>query len=87
VTNATSVRRVSVSDQIKTAAFGKGFKEARNGKPFRADAYSESGRNQWLYERGRMFGLLYSGPIKDGRRVLRPACEAFMDFYRRGLIL
>lgn len=38
--------------------------------------------DRWQYERGRQFGLIYSGAVKDGGRVRWQACEAFEQALR-----
>ena len=74
-------RTVSFKSVMRTAAFMRGVREARAGIPMDYDAY-ENGLNtdnQWSYERGRQFGLLYSGNVKDGGRVRWDAVYALRD--------
>lgn len=69
---------------MRAAAFVKGFKEAQAGKPFSYDLF-ESIRDtnkQWQYERGRQFGLIYSGALKTGARLNWQARAA----YRQAMI-
>jgi len=58
---------------MRTAAFSTGFKESRAGKPIRYDAYEHDANGQWNYERGRLLGLIFKGPLKVGRAVNRGA--------------
>lgn len=53
---------------IRTKAFVTGFNEVRSGKPFNYDAYRDS-NDQWNYERGRQFALIFKGKLKDGAKV------------------
>ena len=62
---------------MQTAAFSNGFKEARAGKPIRYDAFEHDANGQWNYERGRLFGLIFSGPLKVGRAINRGAAIQF----------
>lgn len=61
-------------------AFGQGFREVRAGKPFSDDGLSYS--DQWHYERGRLFGIVYAGKIKDGNRVIFAAIYAASEAFR-----
>jgi hypothetical protein len=74
-TAQTQTKGVSFKSVMTTAAFNRGVKEARSGKPLDYDAYKVT-NEQWAYERGRQFGLVYSGQIKEGRTVLREAVFA-----------
>jgi hypothetical protein len=62
---------------MRTAAFSTGFKEARAGKPIRYEAYDHDANGQWNYERGRMLGLIFKGPLKVGRAINRGAAIQF----------
>jgi hypothetical protein len=72
---------------MRTAAFSTGFKEARAGKPIRYEAYEHDANGQWNYERGRMLGLIFSGPLKVGRSVSRVAALQFSMAIRQKIIL
>ena len=63
---------------MRTAAFMRGVREARAGLPMDYSAYENerSTDNRWNYERGRQFGLIYKGAVKDGNRVLGEAIHA-----------
>jgi hypothetical protein len=73
---------------MRSGAFVRGFNEARKGKPMDYDAYQETGQTnaRWAYERGRLFGLLFNGPLKEGPRITWPAYAAFRDAYNARLI-
>jgi len=74
-------RNVSFKSVMRTAAFMRGVREARAGIPMDYGAYeNERGTdNRWSYERGRQFGLIYKGPVKDKARVRWDAIEGMRD--------
>ena len=63
------------------AAFVRGFKEARKGLPMDYNCFGGSGETnaRWQYERGRQFGFLYYGELKQGSRVTHSAEQAMTD--------
>ena len=69
------MKSCSLRGVMASAAFSKGFHDARAGKPFDYDAYpnSDSANEQWNYERGRILGMIYKGPLKINRRVSNSA--------------
>jgi hypothetical protein len=81
--NNAGTRGIHVRQHLKAGAFARGFRDVRKGRKFDADLYVGHPQNQWLYERGRQFALVYSGDLKNGQRVLEAACRAFMDAYLR----
>lgn len=64
-------RSVKISAVMRSAAFMRGVNEARKGVPMDYDAYSKPAElpARWNYERGRQFGLVFDGDIKNGRTV------------------
>lgn len=66
-----STRAVKTSTILRSAAFVRGFKEARKGLPMDYDAFTGAGetRDRWNYERGRQFGCVYASTLKEGARV------------------
>lgn len=52
------------------------------------DCFSGHGETnaRWNYERGRLFGLLFNGQLKEGPRVTWPAYTAFQTAYNARLI-
>ena len=70
-------KQTGILGVMRTAAFSTGFKEARAGKPIRYEAYDHDANGQWDYERGRLFGLIFSGPLKVGRAINRGAAVQF----------
>lgn len=72
---------------MRTAAFSTGFKEARAGKPIRYDAYEHDCNGQWNYERGRIFGLIFTGPLKVGKAINRGAALQFSVAIGQKIIL
>ena len=72
---------------MRTAAFSTGFREAQVGKPIRYDVYEHDANGQWNYERGRMLGLIFSGPLKVGRAINRGAALHFSVAIHQKVIL
>jgi hypothetical protein len=75
---------VTYKSILRSAAFMRGVREARAGIPMDYSAYENepNTRNRWKYERGRQFGLIYKGAIKDGNRVLWGAVEGMGEALR-----
>jgi len=72
---------------MRSAPFVKGYSEARAGNPIRYDAYINNSNSQWNYERGRLFGLIFSGPLKVGKSVSRVAALQFSMAVHQKVIL
>ena len=72
---------------MQTAAFSTGFKEAQAGKPIRYDAYDHDLNGQWGYERGRLLGLIFNGPLKVGRAINRGAAIQLALAFNQKIIL
>lgn len=85
MTSQVATRTVTLRTVLRSAAFVRGFKEARKGLPMDYDAYGEAHEttNRWSYERGRQFGLIYTGPIKDGKTITHDA----VVYYGRAVYL
>jgi hypothetical protein len=81
-------RQTGFRGVMRSGAFVRGFNEARKGKPMDYDCFSGHGDTnaRWNYERGRLFGLLFSGPLKEGPRITFFAYVAFRDAYNARLI-
>jgi hypothetical protein len=62
---------------MRSMPFVTGYKESRTGKPIRYDAYDRDCNDQWNYERGRLFGLIFDGPLKVGKAINRGAALQF----------
>jgi hypothetical protein len=83
----TPVSKLTVKELIHSAAFVRGFNEARQGKPFDYDAFADKVGNQWHYERGRALGVIWDGHLKIGKRVTMSAIVAANQaFVSRDLI-
>lgn len=86
----TIIRQVKTNN-VKTtyimsrACFVRGFKEAQQGLPFVEDM--EDPASQWGYERGRLFGTIYKGVLKNGIHVTREAVRAYRAARDAGEIL
>lgn len=73
MTRQVPTKNTTVLSIMRTAAFSTGFKEAQAGKPIRYDAYEHDANGQWNYERGRLLGLIFKGPLKVGKAINRGA--------------
>lgn len=72
---------------IHKAPFVRGFKEVQNGIPMDYDAYYDSVSDREGYERGRQFGCVYKGVLKDGKSVTYEAQSAlYHAFYINSVI-
>jgi len=61
-------KKAGIKGIMRSAPFVVGFNEARKGMPIRYDAFDDLNR-QWNYERGRQFGLIFDGPLKEGKAL------------------
>jgi hypothetical protein len=61
---------------MRSSPFVTGFHEARKGQALRYEAYTDTNQ-QWAYERGRQFALIFDGPLKCGHSVNRGAALQF----------
>ena len=78
---------VSLQAVMSRKPFMRGFAEAQKGTEMDYDAFNEDTNSRWQYERGRIFGLLYHGPLKQGRRVLYEAQVACSNAIKSGIML
>jgi hypothetical protein len=74
-------KTVTFKSVMRTAAFMRGVREARAGIPMDYEAYTNERLtdNRWSYERGRLFGLIYKGAVKDKTRVRSDAVEGMRE--------
>jgi hypothetical protein len=72
---------VTCQSIMRTKHFVRGFKEVKAGKPFDYDFCPDNSTDLWAYERGRLFALVYDGPVKSGNRLLQSAVNAFGEAY------
>lgn len=63
-----TTRDTGIKGIMRSAPFVRGFSEARTGLPLDYDAFPDTNQ-QWSYERGRQFGLIFDGPLKKGNAV------------------
>ena len=71
---------------IRSKAFVIGFAEVRDGKPLNYDAYRDA-NDQWNYERGRQFALLFTGRLKFGSTVNQTAAWSLgLELSRKSII-
>jgi hypothetical protein len=78
MTSQVKTRGGTLKSTMTRVAFVRGFKEAREGLPMDYDAFTTDGDTnaRWQYERGRQFGIVYAGDLKQGPRVTWQAVEA-----------
>lgn len=77
--------QVTLKSIIGSLAFGKGFRDAREGRPLASDEFKL--KDVWHYERGRQFAFCYDGRLKEGRRLRLDALFAFKHAMRVGHII
>jgi hypothetical protein len=71
---------------IRSRAFVRGFNEVKAGKPLNYDAFLDS-NDQWNYERGRQFALLFNGALKKGAKVTMSAALMLgVELHRKSII-
>ena len=71
---------------IRSKAFVLGFTEVRNGKALNYDAFRDA-NDQWNYERGRQFALLFPGKIKFGAKVSQAAAWSLgLELHNKSII-
>jgi hypothetical protein len=72
---------VTLGSIMRSAAFMRGYREAREGLPHNYDAFPMSGetKQRWDYERGRQFAFVYGGNVKDGARITYAAQDAMNE--------
>jgi hypothetical protein len=87
MTHQVPTKNTGILGIMRTAAFSTGFKEAHAGKPIRYDAYDHDANGQWNYERGRMLGLIFKGPLKVGKAINRGAALQFSFAIGQKIIL
>jgi hypothetical protein len=70
-------RNITTGAVMRAKSFMRGFSEVKSGVPLDPEAFRSSASDQWKYERGRQFGCLYTGPLKQGRTLLYEAQHAY----------
>lgn len=82
-------RSVNLRGIIRSAPFVHGFNDAVAGKPYDYDAYNDLGdtNDRWNYERGRMLGMVFDGPLKFGRTTNFYALLACSEAIDSGIII
>jgi AAA+ superfamily predicted ATPase len=68
---------VTANSILRSKPFVRGFNEVKRGIALDPEAFRGYARDQWCYERGRQFGCLYNGPLKDGRNLIYDAQYAY----------
>lgn len=81
----TGIKMVRIATIMASRDFVDGFNEVRKGKPF--DYRRECKADAWSYERGRQLAMIYSGPLKEGRRLIDDAVCAYVDARNAGIII
>jgi hypothetical protein len=67
----------TVGAVMRAKSFLRGFSEVQRGVPLDPEAFRSNSADQWRYERGRQFGCLYTGPLKQGRNLVYEATYAY----------
>jgi hypothetical protein len=80
--NAKNCYQTTVRAVMNAPGFATGFGEVLRGKPADFDKWSTCKAKAWAYERGRLFGVVFKGKLKDGNRITRDAIFAFADAYK-----
>ena len=70
---------------MQSKSFAEGFAEARAGKPFNYDRIEA--KDDWQYEAGRQFGMVYAGKLKDGNTISRNAAYALGHAINNGHVI
>jgi hypothetical protein len=70
-------KTITIGAVMRAKSFMRGFSEVQRGVPLDPEAYRSNTADQWKYERGRQFGCLYTGPLKQGRTLLYEAQYAY----------
>ena len=78
MTSQVRTKGGTLKSAMTRAAFVRGFREAREGLPMDYEAFTGDGETnaRWQYERGRQFGFIYGGDLKQGPRVTWQAVQA-----------
>lgn len=89
MTRQVETKQTGLRGIMRSAPFVRGFNEARAGLPMDYEAYQERGQTnaRWSYERGRMFGILWQGPLKNGHKVSFYAYDHMCHMKQRRLII
>jgi hypothetical protein len=80
-------KKVTLQTIMSRKSFMRGFNEVKKGASMDYDAFNDNVNDRWRYERGRIFGLLYNGPLKNGQTVLREAQLAYNEAFKSGVLL
>lgn len=78
-------KKASLRGAVNSKAFMDGVRSVRKNKPFNYD-YSTVVNDQWNYERGRQFALVWFGEVKEGRHVTWAAMVAADRAFKEGVI-
>ena len=84
--NVDKKKPVSLYSVLKSRPFGRGFAAFRNGEPFDPDAFYRL-KDQWSYERGRMFAAWYAGALRINRHICPSAWNAAREALHRGALI
>ena len=82
-----TVKSVYPNQIIHPATFVRGFNEALKGIPMDYDAYNDNASDRESYERGRLFGMVFKGPLKIGKKASYQAQVALCDAFGRRMVI
>ena len=86
MTRQIQTKSTTTTAVIRSRAFVQGFNEVKAGKPLNYDAFLDS-NDQWNYERGRQFALLFNGALKKGAKVTMSAAVMLgVELHRKSII-
>jgi hypothetical protein len=79
-------QQVTLRTLMRRKSFVHGHRSVLRGQPLDYDAYRDTNQ-QWSYERGRQFALLFPHPIKSGQTVRNAAVSEYGRALRERAIL
>ena len=82
-----TVKFVKPHQIIHPSAFVRGYNEVRKGIPMDYDAYFDNPKDRESYERGRMFGCVFNGSLKYGKKATYEAQRALSDAFYSGAVI
>ena len=72
-----ATKTTTIGATMRAKSFLRGFSEVQRGIALDPEAFRSNASDQWKYERGRQFGCLYTGPLKQGRNLVYEAAYAY----------
>lgn len=82
-----ATKRCTIGSIMRGKSFVRGFNDVQKGLPLDPEAYRDKPADQWRYERGRQFGCIYRGKLKQGNAILHDAAYAYSEGLRSRAII